>query len=540
MQLGNTIINFILPYSKNMDKALQEIPKLNGNNNLPAWKTKAVKACDIYLKQCYETYQNEFILIRVFRKICLLIGTLNKEYSLIREFKDNLLDSKSIEQCYDVVSRYSGLNENKTQKQFHRVQDIFDGLTPSLSAAIKMNSVPVSSVKKTSSAESSESGKVSKNTITESNADFQHDPDKEVDQQSGAISWSGNRFGLEGNYEACVDMGTKRREQQDRLIPPYIVESGPLKGHIFTASFDGHGSYGGDVASQVAAHFSKEAMSKITDGLSSDARLSDTFFKEPGRSLESDCEDKWWESGSTMSLLQITPEGKLHTYTLGDSRTMFFQNGACKFSTIDMSVNDGRKACDIVKAMGLKSTNVLNQSNEMKRQIAVDLASGNTRHKHFTDKYGTLSADRLAEIYAYHCQKFTQFDEAKLPVCYLGNVFKGAGWRVGGRLAVSSSWGDRYIFGEVKDRFSPLVQTFDLKELDAGAPLQILIGSDGIMDPFNADQLANYLKEDKNHNLKDKLVKLVSDAKEGTASTKKSRDNISLTLMELRMSMPDK
>ena len=150
MQLGNAINHFISPYSENMDKALQEIPKLNGNNNLSDWKTKAVKACDIYLEQCYETYQNEFILIRIFRKICLLIGTLNKEYSLIREFKDNLWNSESIEKCYDVISHYSGLNLNKnnTKKQSRRVQTIFDGLTPSLLTAIKVNSVPVPSVKK--------------------------------------------------------------------------------------------------------------------------------------------------------------------------------------------------------------------------------------------------------------------------------------------------------------------------------------------------------------------------------------------------------
>ena len=547
--------DLISPYLKNMQQALQDVPELN-NTTVLEWKRGVVRVCNLYLNQFHEDYNKLSVLAKGFKFITgVFVGKSYTEYDLMQSFKTELEKSENIDKCYSTILEYSDSSAGGDRsEQNSSVKQIFDKLSQSVvkdkspasvlfagsttSAGRGGTVAPLSGTMESGHdvCRNTSSSTTGGNTITESNAGFQNDSGKEADEQSGEISWSGNRFDLKGSYESCVDVGTRKLEQQDRLIPPYIVGRGPLKGHIFAASFDGHGRAGGNVASQVAARFSKEAMSKITDGVSSDTRLSDTFFKELGESKESAHKAEWETSGSTMSLLQITPEGKLHTYTLGDSRTMLFQNGKCKFSTIDMSAHDCQKAYDTAKEM--RET----EYGKMKKQIALDLASDNERHKHFTTKYAALSADSLADIYYYHCKKYNELKEAKRPVVNFGNrgYRVGSSQRVAGDgvvLAISSGWG---CFGEVKGRFSPLVQTFDLKKLDAGAPLQILIGSDGIMDPFNADQMANYLKEDLNHDLKDKLVKLISNGKTGTSSTKASRDNISLTLMELKMSMSDK
>ena len=507
MQPGNATDYLTSFYSSGMDQALEEIPKLS-DDNFPDWKIKVVASCTLYLEECNKIYQNKHALIKILRNIGLPIGTFHKEYYLMRAFKANLEQSKNINECCSVILYRSSLNSHKnSSEQSRRIQEIFDGFN---------------------------SGRVGKNIITALNADFQNNPDKRVDKQSGEIFWSGNRSSLEGSYEAYIDIGG-RRTQQDRLVPPYIIERGPLKGHIFAASFDGNGSAESSVASQVAERFSKEAMSKVIDGIGSDTRLNYTFFKELGESMESANKVEWENAGATMSLLQITPEGKLHTYTLGSARTMLFQNGICKFSTIDMSTNDCKTACDIVKAMGLVSIDKKSKYKKMKDKITSDLALGNTRHKYFTDKYGMLSADRLAFIYACHYQKFNDLEKAGQYICYDGKYQ----YRVRG-LASSSEWGNGRVFSKVQGRFSPLMQTFDLKALDADVPLQILIGSDGIVYPFNADQLVSCLKENKNDNLQCRAVKLVHATKKGTAFTNISKDNISLTLMELRMAMHDK
>ena len=308
---------------------------------------------------------------------------------------------------------------------------------------------------------------------------------------------------------------------------------------MFTASFDGHGNEGGTVASRVAAHFSKKAMDKVSETMISGSRLRGVFFKELDKSLNSDCAKALEHAGSTMSLLQITPEGKLYTYTLGDSRTMIFQNGKCQFSTIDMSAWDCIKAEQIVLSMTgksgdeLKLIHEIEKDSKFKNMILKDLRSGSIRHKYFTNKYGQLSPAELQDVYISHLYKRAELKKAGKDIDDNNN-------RVDSCLAVCSAWGDNSIFKSVKHRFLPLLQSFDLKELDADAPLQILIGSDGIMDPFNADQLANYIKESEERNLQCRLVKLVSDTKEGTGSTQKSTDNISLTLMELKLSMLDK
>ena len=410
----------------------------------------------------------------------------------------------------------------------------------------------ISDIEKMSAAELSASGKNDKDTdgenkVTYKNLCFQDDTTQPaalpIHKNSGSISWHGHGIRLDGHYASCTDKHLK--SQKNVLLSPYIVKEGELSGHMFAACFDGHGlEYGRQVADSVAACFSKEKMNCVPkEDVREDGRLNDDFFDRLGNKLSTDNREEWKRGGSTMSLLHITPEGKLHTYTMGDSRIMLFQNGKSRFSTFDMSAHGFIEADDTVCKLqktdlpgrGAK-TESMGKSNgsNMAQRISANLESGTTKQKYFIKKYGELPPEQLQNIYPLYSAKKKVLQE-KWSKMRVNEDEQSPGVEMS--LTLYSAWGYGLAFDGVENRFIPVVQTFDLKKLNSGAPLQIVVGGSGVAGSFSVSQLEERIE--KNNPVRS-VNRLIRDSKLRNGSIPdgfiKSLASKSLTLMEFRMS----
>ena len=407
----------------------------------------------------------------------------------------------------------------------------------------------------------------SSGNITIKNINFQKEQEEQkekkmVAQTSGTINWDGKGISLKGSCASLSYLNS--RTQQDRLLLPYVIEKGAMQGQVLAAVFSG---INGDdrIAEYMKSKFSdrssKTSLCKVKpEMLDSEGRLKTHVFETQGSGLEEKEKEQGIDfnrrslfSGSTMSLLNITPEGKLHISTMGDSRVMIFQDGKCRFTSFDMSVSDCMAAsslvCNIVpdvKENRLYAVDFTKNRQSLIETVTKGITTENS--KYFTDKYGEISPDVLAELCINHLER-RQYMEKVAGAAIVENFgrhqFQNAGdpagrWSGGSCDAdVCNAWGLRSLFSQYDaERFHPAVKTCDLSVLDENKPIQIVIGSRIFTEPFDddIDEIGKIIGNSEQTDLPYKVKAMAQASLDGRSNKKlDTRKNMAVTVMELNI-----
>ena len=400
--------------------------------------------------------------------------------------------------------------------------------------------------------------------------DFQKE-EKRVGQTSGTINWIGKDISLKGS---CASLSyLHSRKQQNQLLLPCIIQKGAMQGQMVAAIFSG---INGDehIAGYMKKKFSDDSSEASLcnikpEYLDSEGRLKTRFFdlqggclkekehiKEKNKTIDY---NQWSLSfGSTMSLLNITPEGKLHISTLGDSRIMLFQDGKCKFTSFDMSVSDCMAAsslvCNIVPEINVNRLYAVDFTKNRESLIET-VAKGITgeNSKYFTDRYGEIPPVVLAELCISHIERRRDMVAAGASIVKNSGSYQLSGTGVdidpdtnksrrdGGvcYTYVCSAWGLKGVFLEddVK-RFHPVVRTIDLSVLDENKPIQIVIGPRIFTESFDDDigKIGKAISNSQQKELPEKVQSMVQFSLNSREEKKLDRrKNMAVTVMELNI-----